>query len=90
LRQIVAETLSMPIEQVRSPGGQHRCLRGRLGAGGSRVTHVAGQATYQAAEELKTRICEVVAQLFGCQPGDVTLSQDAVPWLANGSAAVVC
>ena len=49
LRQIVAETLSMPIEQVRVQVATTDAFEADSGAGGSRVTHVAGQATYQAA-----------------------------------------
>jgi CO/xanthine dehydrogenase Mo-binding subunit len=83
LRQIVAETLSMPIEQVRVQVATTDVFEADSGAGGSRVTHVAGQATYQAAEELKTLICEVAAQLLGCQPNDVTLSGGRCAVAAN-------
>ena len=68
LRQIVAETLSLPIEQVRVQVATTDAFEADSGAGGSRVTHVAGQATYQAAEELKGLILEMAAQLLGCQP----------------------
>ncbi len=74
LRQIVAETLSMPIEQVRVQVATTDVFEGDSGAGGSRVTHVAGQAAYQAAEEVKALIQGVVAQLLACQPSDVRLS----------------
>jgi CO/xanthine dehydrogenase Mo-binding subunit len=74
LRQIVAETLSMPVEQVRIEVATTDAFETDSGAGGSRVTHVAGQATLQAAEELKTLLCEVAARMLGCQPGDVTLA----------------
>ncbi|MGH8070778.1 MAG: xanthine dehydrogenase family protein molybdopterin-binding subunit [Candidatus Entotheonellia bacterium] len=84
LRQIVAETLAMPIEQVRIEVATTDAFEADSGAGGSRVTHVAGQATYQAAEELKTRIQEVAAQLLGGQPGDVTLSGGRCVAAVNG------
>jgi CO/xanthine dehydrogenase Mo-binding subunit len=74
LRQIVAETLSLPIEQVRVQVATTDAFEADSGAGGSRVTHVAGQATYQAAQELKGLILEVAAQFLGCQPQEVTLS----------------
>jgi putative selenate reductase molybdopterin-binding subunit len=74
LRQIVAETLAMPIERVRIEVATTDVFEADSGAGGSRVTHVAGQATYQAAEELKALIQEVAAQLLGCQSGDITLA----------------
>ena len=44
----------MPVEQVRVQVATTDVFETDSGAGGSRVTHVAGQATYQAAEELKT------------------------------------
>jgi CO/xanthine dehydrogenase Mo-binding subunit len=74
LRQIVAETLALPIEQVGVQVASTDAFEADSGAGGSRVTHVAGQATYQAAQELKKLILEVAAQLLGCQPPEVALS----------------
>src|SRR5919106_5008588 len=88
LRQIVAETLSMPIEQVRVQVATTDVFEADSGAGGSRVTHVAGQATYQAAEELKAFIQEVAAQLLGCQPRDVTLSGGRCAVAANGERSL--
>jgi CO/xanthine dehydrogenase Mo-binding subunit len=74
LRQIVAETLALAVEQVKIEVATTDTFDADSGAGGSRVTHVAGQATYQAAEELKGLIRSVAAQIFGCQPGDVALA----------------
>jgi CO/xanthine dehydrogenase Mo-binding subunit len=73
LRQIVAETLSLPIEQVRIEVASTDLFENDSGAGGSRVTHVAGQATYQAAEELRALIQEVASQLLQCSPHEVQL-----------------
>jgi CO/xanthine dehydrogenase Mo-binding subunit len=74
LRQIVAETLALPVEQVNLEVATTDTFDADSGAGGSRVTHVAGQATYQAAEELKDLIRAAAAQVLGCQQEDVTLS----------------
>jgi CO/xanthine dehydrogenase Mo-binding subunit len=74
LRQIVAETLAQPVEQVRLEVATTDLFDGDSGAGGSRVTHVAGQATYHAAEELKGLIADVAAKLLGCDRGDVRLT----------------
>jgi putative selenate reductase molybdopterin-binding subunit len=74
LRQIVAESLTVPVERVRVEVATTDAFETDSGAGGSRVTHVAGQATYQAAEALKHLIREVAAQLFGCQASAVRLS----------------
>jgi CO/xanthine dehydrogenase Mo-binding subunit len=88
LRQIVAETLALPIEQVRVEVADTDGFEVDSGAGGSRVTHVAGQATYQAAAELKTLICEVAAQLLGCQPGELTLNGGRCAVAANGERSL--
>jgi CO/xanthine dehydrogenase Mo-binding subunit len=74
LRQIVAETLALPVEQVKVEVATTDTFDTDSGAGGSRVTHVAGQATYQAAEELRELIRTVAAQVLGCHPEGVTLS----------------
>ena len=41
------------------------------------MTHVAGQATYQAALALQQQLCEVAASVFGCPPGAITLDNGA-------------
>ncbi|MBI3328143.1 MAG: xanthine dehydrogenase family protein molybdopterin-binding subunit, partial [Nitrospinae bacterium] len=74
LRQIVAETLSLPVEQVTVKVGTTDAFETESGAGGSRVTHVAGQAAYQAAKELHTLIREVAAQVLGCPAAEVVLN----------------
>ncbi len=73
LMQIVAEALSLPVEQVTVNVGTTDAFENESGAGGSRVTHVAGQATYQAAEELKGMICAAAAQVLGGRAEHVTL-----------------
>jgi CO/xanthine dehydrogenase Mo-binding subunit len=84
LRQIVAETLSMPIELVRVQVATTDVFEADSGAGGSRVTHVAGQATYQATEELKGLMREVAAQLLDCQPRDIALTGGRCTVAVNG------
>jgi CO/xanthine dehydrogenase Mo-binding subunit len=74
LRQMVAESLALPIDRVKVTIGTTDAFETDSGAGGSRVTHVAGQAAYQAAEELKALICAVAAQVLGCRPEEVRLA----------------
>jgi CO/xanthine dehydrogenase Mo-binding subunit len=74
LRQIVAETLALRVEQIAVEVATTDVFEADSGAGGSRVTHVAGQATYQAAEELKQLIYAVAAQVLGGEASDVTLA----------------
>jgi CO/xanthine dehydrogenase Mo-binding subunit len=88
LRQIVAETLPLPIEQVRLQVATTDVFEADSGAGGSRGTHIAGQATYQAAQELKGLIHAVAAQLHGCQPHEVTLSGGRCTVAANSERSL--
>jgi|RhiMetdeSRZDD1v2_1073273.scaffolds.fasta_scaffold41950_4 CO/xanthine dehydrogenase Mo-binding subunit len=77
LRQIVAEVLTLSVGQVRVQVGTTDAFAPDSGAGGSRVTHVAGQATYQAALALQQQICEVAASVLGCPTTAVTLDNGA-------------
>jgi putative selenate reductase molybdopterin-binding subunit len=77
LRQIVAEVLTLPVGQVRVQVGTTDTFAPDSGAGGSRVTHVAGQATYQAALALQQQLCEVAARVLGCPATAVTLDNGA-------------
>ncbi|MGH8056542.1 MAG: xanthine dehydrogenase family protein molybdopterin-binding subunit, partial [Candidatus Entotheonellia bacterium] len=75
LSQIVAETLAVPVERVKVEIGTTDAFETESGAGGSRVTHVAGQAAYQATEELKSLICAVAAQVLGCGSEEVRFEE---------------
>jgi CO/xanthine dehydrogenase Mo-binding subunit len=77
LRQIVAEILTLPVEQVRVQVGTTDAFVLDSGAGGSRVTHVAGQATYQAALALQQQLCEIAATVLGCPTTVITLDNGA-------------
>jgi CO/xanthine dehydrogenase Mo-binding subunit len=46
------------------------------GAGGSRVTHVIGQATLDGAERLKQTLLDLAAETFGWRAGDVRIEGD--------------
>jgi xanthine dehydrogenase molybdenum-binding subunit len=48
------------------------------GVGGSRVTHVAGQAVFRAAQELKQKLAATAADLFGWPEDDTGFSQGQV------------
>jgi CO/xanthine dehydrogenase Mo-binding subunit len=74
LRQIVAEALALPVEQVKVEVATTDAFDADSGAGGSRVTHVAGQAALQAAEELKGLVRSVAAQVLRCEPEEVVLA----------------
>ena len=77
LRQVVAETLVLPVERVRVQVGTTDAFETDSGAGGSRVTHVAGQATYQAALALRQMLCEEAARLLDYPAAEVELDDGA-------------
>ena len=64
LRQIVAEVLGLPLEDVRIELATTDDFTTDSGVGGSRVTHTGGRAAYHAAEQLKAQI-EAEARRLG-------------------------
>jgi len=64
LAQIVAETLTLPLDQVRVVVGNTDAFPFDAGAGGSRVTHVAGQAALMAAQGTKEELVKKAAELL--------------------------
>lgn len=65
LRQIACETLGVPLERVRIRIGNTDQFRTEAGAGASRVTHVAGRATLQAAQKLKDLLLHEASNILG-------------------------
>ncbi len=72
LRQVVAEVLALPIEQVTATPGDTDSVPHDAGAGASRHTHIAGRAAYQAAEKVAARLAEAAAALLGTAPEAVS------------------
>jgi CO/xanthine dehydrogenase Mo-binding subunit len=73
MQQIVAETLTVPRERVQLAVGGTSQAPADAGSGGSRVTHVAGQAAYQASIKARDELCGRAAQALGVAAGDVRL-----------------
>jgi CO/xanthine dehydrogenase Mo-binding subunit len=73
MQQIAAETLTLPTERVRVEVGGTDEAPPDAGSGGSRVTHVAGQASYQAATMARDQLRALAAQALGVAEGDVRL-----------------
>jgi len=48
------------------------------GVGGSRVTHVAGQAVFQAAQELRRQLVTMSADMFGWPEGETGFAQGQI------------
>jgi CO/xanthine dehydrogenase Mo-binding subunit len=71
LRQVVAETLGLPVEQIAAIPSDTDVVPHDAGAAASRHTHVAGLAGLQAAEQLGARLVEAAAALLGAPPDAV-------------------
>jgi xanthine dehydrogenase molybdenum-binding subunit len=85
LRQIVAETLGLPGEAVRVAYAPVQEFPPDTGVGGSRVTHLAGQAALAAAQQVRERLVAAAAARLGAAPETVRL--DGGRFIAAGGAA---
>ena len=63
LRQVVAEVLGMPLDEVEIEVVTTDDFTTDSGVGGSRVTHTGGRAAYHAAENLREQIGAEAARL---------------------------
>ena len=70
LQQIVAETLFLPLDQVRVETASE-IFKTDSGSGASRVTYVGGQVVQQAAGELMKLILATGAKGLGCAENEV-------------------
>ncbi len=64
LRQIVAEELGVRYDHVQLVPWSTDDATYDTGAGGSRVTHVGGQAVYGASQEVRRKLVTLAADLF--------------------------
>ncbi len=78
LSQIAADALSMPIERIKLVHGSTTLVTQGFGSFHSRSTVMGGSAILVAAEALLAVLRENGAKYFGCEPGDVTVSDGYV------------
>jgi 4-hydroxybenzoyl-CoA reductase subunit alpha len=74
---IAAETLGITLDNVRVVSGDTD-LSVDLGAYSSRQTLMTGHATKEAAEQIRTRIAEVLSEEMGCEPSSITFRDGIV------------
>jgi CO/xanthine dehydrogenase Mo-binding subunit len=84
LQQVAAEVLQMPPQRIRVKTADTDAFESDSGAGGSRVTHVSGQATAHAASELRQRIVDEAAKILGSVAPDLELGGERVRVRKNG------
>ena len=65
LQQIVAEEFQLPLESVHVVQGDTDTASWEVGAGGSRLTHMAGQSALLAVKELKDALIALAARYWG-------------------------
>jgi CO/xanthine dehydrogenase Mo-binding subunit len=65
LRQIVGQELGVPYNEIRLVPWTTDDIPFDTGVGGSRVTHVGGQATYAATQEVRKKLLAHAAELYG-------------------------
>ena len=78
LRQMVAQELSVPVDEVDIELLDTSEMPFSSGSGGTRVTYTAGQAVVGAARELKRKLIREAAPLLDTPEEDVTLQSGRV------------
>ena len=78
LRQMVAQELSVPVDEVDIELLDTSEMPFSSGSGGTRVTYTAGQAVVGAARELRRRLIREAAPLLDSPEEDVTLQSGRV------------
>ncbi len=71
LRQLVADQMKMPIDQVRVVIGDTDSAPRDSGMRASRMTYVAGQAMMQACDKLRERLLDRAGRLLECSADEV-------------------
>jgi xanthine dehydrogenase molybdenum-binding subunit len=71
LRQLVADEMKVPIEQVRVIVGDTDTAPRDGGMRASRMTYVAGNAVMQACEKLRQRLLDRAARMLECRADEV-------------------
>jgi CO/xanthine dehydrogenase Mo-binding subunit len=78
LRQIVGQELGVPYNEVRLNTWTTDDVAFDTGAGGSRVTHVGGQATYGATIEVRDKLLALAAARYGWNPEAIIFKEKQV------------
>ena len=75
LRQILGQELGVAYDGINLENWSTDDVAFETGVGGSRVTHVAGQAVFRAAQKLKRQLVTMTADMFGWPEDGTTFSQ---------------
>ena len=75
LRQILGQELGVAYDEIILENWSTDDVDFETGVGGSRVTHVAGQAVFRAAQELKRQLVMMAADMFGWSEDGIGFSR---------------
>ena len=78
LRQILGQELGVAYDEIKMVTWSTDDVAYETGVGGSRVTHVAGQAVYRATQELRKKLVTMAADLFGWPEDETGFSRGQV------------
>ncbi len=73
MEQIAAAAIGVPMESVRAISGDTDAVPYGGGTYASRATAIGGEATYQAALDLRREILEIAARLLQATPSDLDI-----------------
>jgi carbon-monoxide dehydrogenase large subunit len=88
MRQIVAETLTLPTQQVHLVMQDTDAVPYESGPGGTRVTYTAGQAALGAAQDLRHKLLAVAAELLEGPVDSIQLAQGRFMLAGNPHCAL--
>src|SRR5499427_504081 len=88
MRQLVAETLTVPTQQVHLVMQDTDAVPFESGPGGTRVTYTSGQAAYGAAKDLRDKLLAVAAELLEGPVESIQLSQGRFMLAGNSPRAL--
>ena len=78
LRQILGQALGVAYDEIELETWSTDDVAFETGVGGSRVTHVAGQAVFRATQDLRQKMTTMAADLFGWPEDQTTFAQGQV------------
>jgi CO/xanthine dehydrogenase Mo-binding subunit len=78
LRQIIGEELGVPYNEIRLVTWTTDDIPFDTGVGGSRVTHVGGQATYGATHAVLDKLRALAAERYGWPAGEISFRTSQV------------
>jgi 4-hydroxybenzoyl-CoA reductase subunit alpha len=77
---VVCEELGLELGDVRVVAADTDLTPVDLGSYSSRETFMCGNACLDAARALRLRVCEALAERWGCPPAEIVLAQGVACW----------